>query len=276
MKTIVVMGDTHCGSRVGLTPPKWQYNADTAHGKLQRLCWDFYADNVPRGADALIYMGDAIDGKGERSGGTEQNRADRHEQCLMACECVRAAAPKRVLMCYGTGYHVGTDEDWEDVVKDMLCAEGIPAELGPHEAVEVDGLVFDIKHKVGSSAIPHGRHTAIARERLWNLEWCQRGQRAKADIILRAHVHYFNYAGGAEWFGATLPGLQGLGGKYGSRECAGTVDFGFLVFRVDLGRAGQGKSGRGVDRRGKGFFGRVQFEPVLMPLSQMPTKAISV
>jgi hypothetical protein len=256
-KLAVAIGDLHCGAWNGLTPPDWQANQKSEEGKLQNIYWKTYFDNIPKNADVLMCLGDLIDGKGVKSGGTEQQTADRLEQCDIAVACIHAARPKKIVMNYGTPYHTGKEEDFEDVIACKLKALGYVVDIGAHETVDVNGVIFDIKHKVGSSSIPHGRHTAIARERLWNVLWSQRSQRELADVILRAHVHYHQFAGDATWMGATLPALQGLGSKYGGRECSGIVDFGFLVFKVGSsghGRAGNGAAGQGGARQGKGFL----------------------
>jgi predicted phosphodiesterase len=232
-KSVVAVSDFHCGAYTGLTPPDWQSSPNTDVGKHQRICWDFYSHHIPKNADVLLVVGDAIDGKGQRSGGTELKVSDRREQCEMALACLLEAKPKKVVLVHGTPYHTGTEEDWESVLTDKVAARRIDATIGSHKSVDVNGLIFDIKHKVGSSQVPHGRHTAISRERLSNQLWAEKGQRPKADIILRGHVHYFNYCGGLEWLAATMPALQDLGCKYGSRQCSGLIDFGFLQFQVD-------------------------------------------
>ena len=34
----------------------------------------------------------------------------------------------------------------------------------------------------------------------------------------------------------TLPALQGLGSKYGARQCSGVVDFGFVWMEINKGK----------------------------------------
>ena len=67
IKKILAIGDTHCGSMVGLTHPNWmvkkERNAEMY--KLQVEMWDNYCqilDDFGK-VDALIVNGDAIDGK---------------------------------------------------------------------------------------------------------------------------------------------------------------------------------------------------------------------
>lgn len=234
----LLIGDLHCGHTVGLTPPGYQFGPDR---NVQAAQWEWFCRHVGElgQVDFLLLNGDAIDGRGERSGGLEQIAIDRKEQVNMALEVVKLISPRSMVMTYGTPYHVGREENWEDVLRDKIATElGIPIKLGDHETAAlgdcaaVDALILDAKHKVGGSQIPHGRHTAIARERLWNLMWAEREQRPKAHVIIRSHVHFFGYCGGQGWLAMTLPALQGLGSRYGARECAGTVDTGFVVLDV--------------------------------------------
>ena len=244
MKRIAILSDFHCGSVVGLTPPAWwlaEKSDDDSRTKrqkyatIQRALWQFYETEIKRHGpyDVLLLNGDAIDGTGYRSGGTEQVTTDREEQAEMAVVCARKAIGKgtKVVMTYGTGSHTGESEDFENIVASNLNALNI----GSHEWVEVEGVMFDLKHHCASSAIPHGRHTAPAKERLWNVLWNETEMAPKADVVIRSHVHYHSFCGGADWLALTTPALQGLGTKFGSRRCSGLVDFGFIVFEVQKG-----------------------------------------
>jgi len=240
-KKVVAIGDLHCGHRYGLTPAEWRYDAETVEiGKKQKIYYDFYEETAKAivksnggYVDCLILNGDAIDGKGSKSGGREQITTDRVEQVAMAVECIKLWRARQIAMTYGTPRHVGEEENWEDVLcKDLRKELGIPVSLSAHETVNVNGLIFDVKHKISNSTIPHGRYTASARTALWNKYWAERGQRPKADIVLRSHVHYYAITGDATFTAFILPGLQGLGTEYGARECEGIVDFGLVWFDV--------------------------------------------
>lgn len=238
-RRIVVLADLHCGARTGLTPPQWQSPSAQEHGKsswceIQDACWSWYASEIRSlgEVDLLIVNGDAIDGKGERSGGTEQITVDRAEQCEIAAECiqhVRMGKGGQIHLVRGTPYHVGQGEDWEDRLGAFVGAAGV----GNHSYLTVHGVTLDIKHKVGSSTIPHGRHTPIAKERLWAQLWQDLHGAPKSQIILRSHTHAFSYCGGAGWVAIVTPALQSFGSKYGARQCSGTVDFGFVSIEID-------------------------------------------
>jgi hypothetical protein len=237
-KRVLAIGDLHCGHHFGLTPPEWQESPKKPRGKLQSLYWDFYAEGVRRlrkhtAIDLLIVNGDAVDGPGKRSGSREQLTTDMLEQVEMALDCIKIVKPKQVVLTFGTPYHVGSDNRTETLLAQWIRKElDVPVKIGSHESINVNGLMFDCKHKIGGSTIPHGRHTAGARTVLWNMVWAKRGQRPMADVFLRSHVHYHVYEGDPTFLAMTLPALQGLGDEYGSTQCEGMVDFGLVWFDV--------------------------------------------
>ena len=235
----LAIADLHSGHRVGLTPPDWHYKGEFAKGgnnskisKIQRELWGFYAKTIDslRPIDCLIVNGDAIDGKGKRTGSSEQAVADRNEQCLMAAECINYAKAKKVYMTYGTPYHTGQDEDWEDVVASHVKNL---VKIGSQEWIEINGVVFDVKHKVSASSIPHGKMTPLARAKLWNTIWhAEHEQQPNADVLIRSHVHYHCFCGESGWLALTTPALQGFGSKFGARQCEGKVGIGVTVFDI--------------------------------------------
>jgi hypothetical protein len=130
---------------------------------------------------------------------------------------------------FGTPYHTGYEEDWELPVAENAGWE----KVGNHEWIDVNGCVFDLKHKIGSSAIPHGRGTAILRDMLWNDLWAMRELQPKARVMLRGHAHYYMGVDTDDCAGFICPALQGWGTKFGSRECSGLVHWGLMHFDVD-------------------------------------------
>ena len=225
-KRIIVISDAHCGHRSGLTPPAYQREDH------QVEIWNWYSATVRRlKGDILFCLGDMIDGKGRRSGGTELVTSDRLIQCDMAIEVVEEANCKTKMMVYGTPYHTGDEEDYESII-----ARNVNAVIKSHLFPVCNGIQFDLKHKVGGSTIPHGRATALAKSKLWNKMWVDhdKGQ-PRADILIRGHVHYHEYTGNPQGLAMTCPALQGWGSKFGERQCEGIVDTGLLWFDIRPG-----------------------------------------
>lgn len=227
-KRILAVGDSHCGHRTGLTPVKYQSEiVGKQYYKIQSELWNFYSEAV-RGLlpiDILAINGDVIDGKGSRSGSSELITADINKQIEMAVDCFDWIGAESTIMTYGTPYHVGQEDDYE-----LHVAKALGADISSHQWFNVNGTVFDMKHKIGSSSVPYGRATQLSKDRLWNFLWTEFGEQPGADIYIRSHVHYFNYVGDDSYLAMTLPALQGHGSKFGARQCSGTVHFGFVWF----------------------------------------------
>lgn len=238
MKRIVAIGDQHCGHKVGLTPPQfWLMNESNVAYKPQRELWDFYAEtmNSLKPIHTIISNGDHIDGRGERSGGRELLTTDRLEQAEMAAITLNYAEAENYILTFGTPYHTGQLEDMERVVFDKVDCPGVK-EIHSHAFLNINGLIIDAKHKIGSSGVPHGRYTAVAREKLWNMVWHYRDeQQPAAGLLIRSHVHYCEEvcSPAGKWRAMTLGALQGYGSLYGKRECAGVVDITINVFDIE-------------------------------------------
>lgn len=223
MKKIAFISDLHCGHRAGLTPIGWQKEDH------QKECFEYYKTMVRNigKIDLLIVNGDAIDGRGDRSGGTEQNEMSMLEQCDMATKCIQLWNTKKIVMTYGTPYHVGKDEDYEGLIANRLGAE-----IESHAFIKVEDCVIDAKHKIGGSSVPHGRATGLGKEKLWNMYWEEIKCQPKANVFVRGHVHYHHYTGDLNYTAMTLPALQIASTKYGGRQCSGTVDWGMISAEI--------------------------------------------
>lgn len=236
-KRLAAGGDLHCGAKSGLTPPVWWYPIEPGMSderrmwaELQRETWRQFEEwcEAMQPIDVAILNGDLIEGTGHRSGGTELITPSLTEQAQMAAECIRQMKAKKVYITHGTPYH--TALDGEDV--ETMIANEVGAEIRDHLWLDVNGVVFDAKHKVGSSGIPHGRNTAANKEKLWNDLWAEIGGAPKAHIFLRSHVHYYRCADDPTYMAMTLPALQAPLTKYGARQCSGVVHWGLVYFDV--------------------------------------------
>jgi hypothetical protein len=149
----------------------------------------------------------------------------------MSVSCITEANAKTVLITYGTQYHVGKDEDFEKVVAEKLPCD---VHIEGHAFPKINGVQIDAKHHIGSASVPQGKYTAMARDKMWNTIWSSRDeQQPEAGILIRSHVHSFNYCGNSEWLAVTTPGLQGYGSLFGTRRCSGTIDIGMLSFDIE-------------------------------------------
>ena len=234
---ILLWGDSHCGSYVGLTPPAYQTkftpNPKTEEHRtlnkwanLQKECWDWYIDKLEllKPIDKLFYLGDGIEGTGHRSGGTELIVVDRKVQVQMAIEAIEVAEAKEMIMVYGTPYHTGQSEDFElDIARHFKC------KIGGHEWEEVNGCMFDLKHKQGNTDNPT---TGLWQQIRDHREWAGLGEQPRADVLVRAHTHRFCILKIEDCIGITIPALQAYGSKFGARQCSRKVQFGLVALDV--------------------------------------------
>jgi len=241
-KRVVVIGDIHAGHVASIANRNWQQhyisgNTPTTkrHNKFVRVQESLSSEydiicRKFRPVDILFVMGDCIAGIGKLSVVSELITANLEEQAEIATEIILRMNAKKIAMIRGTDFHCTTAEglDTEDTVARNVDA----IKIGDHDQYDVNGLIFDLKHKLGSSTIPHGRATALLKEILWMRQWALRKEIPLADILLRAHVHYYQDVTDRDCRSLSIPALQGMGSKYGSRLCSGTVDWGAVGFDV--------------------------------------------
>lgn len=227
-KRVLVLSDMHSGHHVGLTHPDWQ-KRKSKYYEYQHKMWNFYQQTIEslKPIDIVVFNGDAIEGKGEKSGGTELLTADRDEQCEIAIDNLSIIKPKEFWFVAGTPYHTGVSEDFEKKI-----AKHFNSKFKSHLFLKVNDLIFSFKHKIGTSTIPYGRYTPLAKEKMWNLYWEEINGQPKVDVFGRSHVHYFDYCGNDSYLALTTPALQGIGSKFGSRQCSGIVKIGMVSFDI--------------------------------------------
>jgi hypothetical protein len=245
-KRVVVIGDLHCGGEFSIAPPDWQYKPITNPtsstiyrqnkcAEFQKTLWDWYVKEIEalKPVDILVGMGDMIDGPGIKTGGAEQIHTDVIRQCEMAAEAIKIVGAQKILLVYGSKYHcsdAGGATDYEDIVAKDCGA----MKIGAHEWLDVNGTIFDIKHKVSRSSVPHTRGTAIAREYLWSALWSEMQLAPRSNIILRAHAHtpFAVEDPTIPYLAMITPALQ-WSTRFGTRECTGTVGVGITHFDVE-------------------------------------------
>ena len=233
-RRVMAISDGHGGHVAGLTPPDFQ-NYHAGMGKFQEQqeeMWEWYRLICARlKPDTVFYTGDMVDGKGEASGGSELISSDWEVQVDIACQVIRETGAKKLVAVNGTPYHTGKKDDYENLVIKEL-GHSMHCKISGHEFPRIHQIQFDLKHKVGGSTIPHGRSTAIMKSKLWNSVWAERKQQPNSDVLIRGHVHYYDYVGNSQWLGIVMPALCGWGSKFGVRQCEGLVDFGLVWFDV--------------------------------------------
>ena len=225
----------HCGHRFGLAHPEDCVN------DFQRKAWNFIEDGLKKYApfDLVFCNGDAIDGNAKRNGGIELITTDRLEQCDMAKKILRKIAyiGKNVPEYYftrGTPYHTGNEEDFENVIAESFSTEG-KQNIGETLLVKVEGILFDLKHKIGGGPMPGAKASSILKEMTLAMLKEVADSREKADVFVRSHVHQHVFVQQMKRTCVITPALE-INSAYGQRQCSGLTDFGFLVCEVDNGK----------------------------------------
>lgn len=233
MKRVLSVSDLHAGNISGLTPDK--YNPDSEIGHDMYLYRQYLYQWVQKKIDALrpidifVGNGDLIDGKGEKSGGNEQLTTDRTQQIDMAVDFCKWVDAKEYHFTYGTGYHVGQEDDWENRI-----ASEFNTRPEATVALNVNGLIMKFRHYIGGSTNFSARSGALARSQINDILWSIDGEDERADVLVYSHVHYFYALFNRFSAVFTSPALQGWGGsQLGARKMGGIVDYGFLYFDVN-------------------------------------------
>jgi hypothetical protein len=240
---LAILSDLHCGSQVGICGPEYfgqMISHDVAkHNKflkIQKAIWNFYSSeiaklNKEKQIDILVVNGDCIDGKGERSGGTELTTTDLVKQIAMAKNVIDFVNAKHITICAGTDYHTSTKtgEDWEEVLANQLKAK-----FESHCFLDINKKIFDIKHHLASGGGLVGPYNSVSKEIIWSKLWQEMDNVPKPiSYLIRSHIHRYSYLESSSCAGISTPALQGMGSRFGSRRCSGLVDLGFISFDIN-------------------------------------------
>jgi hypothetical protein len=238
MENLVALGDLHCGSQFGLTPPEWR--SDGRIGKKQAVCWDFFTSEIDKigQIDNLLVNGDVIEGRNDKSGGLELlPDLGNLGQLDIAQACIEYVKAKNVYITLGTGYHVDAKERFEKrLSKDLNKSNGCSSNYQITQYFKIEDVSFYARHKIGSSSVPHGRFNSLAKEREWHVIKAYEKFESAPDVCIYSHVHYFVDEGGIsrgkKYKMMILPCLQDRGGTYGESQCSGIVNYGFISFKI--------------------------------------------
>lgn len=236
-KVIVVLSDFHTGSEAGLTlEPK---------NILQKNLLAAYKENIDSCVreygriDAVIANGDLIHGKPDIS--TYYTESDLGEQTRLAFELLKLWGAKKYLILRGTPKHTRSKyegTEYENTIRDLMntwkpkCCY-ITTRV---RAYSINGVKFNIRHKVSSSTTPYGSFTLLFKtviNEIIDIAIKERNAELVPDVFIRSHVHYFTTAKRHGMLAITTPAWQAPYDDWGKRICEGSVDVGSIVFTID-------------------------------------------
>ncbi len=251
MTTIVVVeGDLHAGSLYGLCPPKIELSdREYLANPYQQWLWERHEELLQRALDVKrkhrgarfvhVLMGDLTQDtvKGKDIGVITANLMD-HKAIAVACvkRSRDVLKPAVTVGVRGTPAHVGLDAQYdEEVVRAVLDTQETCTKW--HERVDIDGVIFDIKHHPSSkSYVPYLRGGAINRVVARILTDCGNSGVPVPNVVLRAHCHKVQDTG-ATWRhvrGIQTPCWQ-LTTAYGHIITDEPTDVGGVIFTIDGG-----------------------------------------
>jgi hypothetical protein len=223
-KRIAVVSDLQCGSIFGMLPVDFI----TAEGipKLQNPgqkylweCWIDFADRLKEfKPDAIIFNGDANDGRQRKQEGSELSLNLVADQIRAAVDCLqilkRRAPNAKWYFTRGTAYHTGTAGEAEEEVAKSLGAEKYSS-VGTGRYVRevlwlnIEGVIIEAAHHIGVSQGFY-RLTQLDKEMQWSAMAAKDDTKGvpKADLLIRSHVHNFQHAEHASKQGLVTPCWQ--------------------------------------------------------------------
>lgn len=233
-RRLVFLSDTHLGSASGLLPPSFE----TSEGIIQPQnagqqylwdCWLNFCSRVKQfQPDAVIVDGDVVEGVQPKDGGAGLSlrmMVDQKRAAKSTLDFVKATVSEecRWYFCQGTKYHVGESGEAEEEIARMLGAERYQS-VGSGILVRevlwlyIKGVIIEVAHAIGG-ATGFYRATNLDRELQWSALSGKDETKGvpKADLLVRAHRHYFMTLGHASKQGVILPCWQ-LQTKYARRD----------------------------------------------------------
>jgi len=221
---VVLVADIHIGSNYAVADPDVATSGSKSDREVRAnlyAAWKAATKHTKWGEpDALISVGDAVDGKGFKSGGVEQWEPDLTSQADHAADLISMWKAREYYVIIGSPYHVAAGNTGiyvEELMARKLNAMPYPYGKNQHSGFHwfltmLGGTTMHVAHHVGISRVFAYRSTPIAREMMGlalndpmrhvrELEstarkqgrgklWEQDLAAFKTTIVVRAHAHY--------------------------------------------------------------------------------------
>lgn len=194
-RSILFVGDTHCGSLYGVWPKRLlgENLHDISGPRYLADCWEHHLGRVaelcPGGMDLLVLTGDLIEGKNRKAAAAGLFTPTLGHQVEGAIDLLKplAAMARRTIRVDGTGYH----EEFDEALIALDYALGVAKKRQVFDLQLPGGILNIAHHPAGGSAIYQG--TKLDKEAVWADVAAQRRQVPHARWIVRAHLHNFAY-----------------------------------------------------------------------------------
>lgn len=235
MTRVLLTGDWHVGHKYGAACPEECVN-DT-----QRFGMQFVEQAILKLApiDIMVNNADAIDGNGIRNGGVELWETDRIKQAKAAIRFKQwidklNSKPTVYYATYGTPYHSGNAEQFEEIVADAFPLASGQKNISETLILDVEGFKMQFRHHMSGGSV-FTRGNAITRDAAIRIMKEVIGYE-KVNLLGRSHVHYHHR--NTDFLGKVLqviPALQ-MWSSYGEKLCNGITSFGVVAIDIHEGR----------------------------------------
>jgi hypothetical protein len=194
VRRILIISDTHIGSRYALVPPSFRASHTGPAGVFMSYMWDCWQDMLKRlpPLDCIIINGDSMEGEHP----TLKSAPDALEvsplrQIDMAIETLGPLRDKskHLWLIRGTGFHEGKWNEALEALGRELHAERWADRRYSGEVLDGDfyGLKINAAHAMSIGAIYQG--TLADRTARFMALAESLGKTLPADLIVRSHVH---------------------------------------------------------------------------------------
>ena len=223
----VVLSDLHCGSDVGLLPPRVQFADGHIIGcgdnPLQGWMWDCFQNAQQRvaeivGGDPFILTlgGDLIEGAHHRSDEVVAIKLVEHLHIAKQCMEPLVRLASKTIVIRGTECHT---HDWESLFARDL---GISDRARDFEQYTIGGCLVDARHHMPVTSRLHLESGGMGIVMANNRSNAVRCGHTPARIFLRGHRHVPGSYSDGESMLVVTGGWQGLT-RYGKKVVADSV-----------------------------------------------------
>ncbi len=207
-KALVVINDLHSGSKYGPIPPRWRQSDRSLAPGTEANHWIYEkfessAEEFKK-PDILVCNGDITDGHQHINYGREVWATDAIDQIKLGEYLISLYQPKELYIVYGSPYHV----QYQGLQVERFIARSLKAKgAGWRLRRELGGTTCSIAHHITvSSTSWQYRLTPLGIQMV--LDRLQNEDKS-ANLICRAHAHYYGFCGFAHQLAIIVPGYQG-------------------------------------------------------------------
>jgi hypothetical protein len=238
---LVVIGDTHFGSSVGLCPPTVRTGdgQTVVYSPFQRELWgywrEFWHAFVPKALEGkpyvLVHNGDLVDGNHHRTTQLVDGNVSIQQRIAEEVMAPLVANAVRYYQIAGTEAHSGSGGCLEETVAKHLGS--VPDSTGRFARqelwVKMGGKVAHFAHHIATSSATAYKSSPLMRLMAQAFadagEWGLR----PPDLMVRSHCHDYTKVQRSNHTVVTCPSWQGKSGWLWSKETITNPVFGGLV-----------------------------------------------